>query len=38
MFFEGTGARFVTTFRERIHHILEAKENRALDFAIKNCA
>jgi len=24
MFFEGTGARFVTTFRERIHHILEA--------------
>ena len=24
MFFEGTGASFVTAFRERIHHILEA--------------
>ena len=24
MFFEGSGASFVTAFRERIHHILEA--------------
>ncbi|MGD9221645.1 MAG: transferase [Desulfobacteraceae bacterium] len=24
MFFEGSGARFVTAFRDRIHHILEA--------------